>query len=62
MPGRPGEAAFDGFFAPVDNQPTINKAKAGQTIPMKWRLAAPSFATCWEDYYRYNSESNAGLG
>ena len=36
------EATFDGFYAPVDNQPTINKAKAGQTIPMKWRLAAPS--------------------
>jgi hypothetical protein len=61
VPGRPGEAAFDGFYAPVDNQPTINKAKAGQTIPLKWRLAAKSFATTWEDYYRYNSESNAGI-
>ena len=61
--GRPGgEAEFNGFFAPVDNQPTINKAKAGQTIPMKWKLSAPSFATSWEDYYRYNTESNAGLG
>jgi hypothetical protein len=57
VPGRPGEAAFDGFYAPVDNQPTINKAKAGQTIPLKWRLAASSFATSWEDYYRYNTES-----
>ena len=62
VPGRPGEAAFDGFYAPVDNQPTINKAKAGQTIPLKWRLAAKSFATSWEDYYRYNTESNAGQG
>ncbi len=61
VPGRAGEATFDGFYAPVDNQPTINKAKAGQTIPMKWRLSAPSFATSWEDYYRYNSESNAGV-
>ena len=65
---RPGggqdrrEATFDGYYAPVDNQPTTNKAKAGQTIPMKWRLAAPSFATSWEDYYRFNTESNAGLG
>jgi hypothetical protein len=58
VPGRPtGEATFDGFYAPVDNQPTINKAKAGQTIPLKWRLAASSFATSWEDYYRYNTES-----
>ena len=61
VPGRPGEATFDGFYAPVDNQPTINKAKAGQTIPLKWRLAASSFATSWEDYYRYNTESNGGL-
>jgi Tol biopolymer transport system component len=29
---------FSGFFAPVDNPPTINKANAGQTIPIKWRL------------------------
>jgi hypothetical protein len=62
VPGRSGETEFDGFFAPVDNQPTINKAKAGQTIPMKWELSAPSFATSWEDYYRYNTESNARLG
>ena len=59
--GRPGEFAFDGFYAPVDNPPTANKAKAGQTIPLKWRLAASSFATSWEDYYRYNTESNGGL-
>jgi len=62
VPGRPGEAAFDGFYAPVDNQPTVNKAKAGQTIPLKWRLAAKSFATSWEDYYRFNTESNANQG
>jgi hypothetical protein len=62
VPGRPGAATFDGFYAPVDNQPTTNKAKAGQTIPMKWKLSAPSIATSWEDYYRYNSESNAGQG
>jgi len=61
VPGRTGAATFDGYFAPVDNQPTINKAKAGQTIPMKWTLSAPSHATSWEDYYRYNPESNAGL-
>ena len=51
VPGRPGPATFDGFYAPVDNQPTTNKAKAGQTIPLKWRVGATSFATSWEDYY-----------
>jgi hypothetical protein len=29
---------FDGFFAPVDNIPLVNAAKAGQAIPLKWRL------------------------
>ena len=29
---------FDGFYQPVDNLPTPNKAKAGQTIPFKWNL------------------------
>jgi hypothetical protein len=63
VPGRPSaDTQFAGFFAPVDNQPTVNKAKAGQAIPLKWTLNAKSFATSWEDYYRYNTESNAGLG
>ena len=29
---------FEGFFAPVDNLPTVNKANAGQAIPIKWRI------------------------
>jgi hypothetical protein len=28
---------FSGFFQPIDNQ-ILNEAKAGQTIPIKWRL------------------------
>jgi hypothetical protein len=40
---------FDGFFAPVDNG-TLNLAKAGRVVPLKWRLtdangnAVPSLA------------------
>ncbi len=30
--------SFEGFFAPVDNAPVLNIAKAGQTIPLNWRL------------------------
>jgi hypothetical protein len=30
--------AFTGFFAPVDNAPVVNKANAGQAIPVKWRV------------------------
>lgn len=29
---------FDGFYSPVDNLPTINKAKAGSSIPIKFGL------------------------
>lgn len=34
---EPGEI-FDGFFSPVNNLPLVNSAKAGQTIPVKWRV------------------------
>jgi hypothetical protein len=29
---------FAGFFSPVDNPSVMNSAKAGQAIPLKWRL------------------------
>jgi Putative Ig domain/Beta-propeller repeat len=29
---------FIGFGAPVDNPPVLNTSKAGQTIPLKWRI------------------------
>ena len=29
---------FVGFSQPVDNLPTLNKMKAGQAVPIKWRL------------------------
>jgi hypothetical protein len=30
--------AFTGFFPPVDNPPVLNQVKAGQAIPLKFRL------------------------
>jgi hypothetical protein len=30
--------AFSGFSSPVDAAPIVNSAKAGQTIPLKWRF------------------------
>ena len=29
---------FVGFLQPIDNLPTLNSVKAGQTIPIKWQL------------------------
>ena len=29
---------FQGFSAPIDNLPTVNSARAGQAIPIKWRV------------------------
>jgi hypothetical protein len=29
---------FQGFFSPVENPPALNSTKAGQTIPLKWRI------------------------
>lgn len=29
---------YHGFLAPMDNPPVLNKAKAGQAIPVKWQL------------------------
>ena len=54
----PASGSIEGFYAPVDNPDTVNKAKAGQTIPVKFKLNAEP-ATTWEDYYRFNPESNA---
>lgn len=34
----PTSFTFEGFYAPVDNPPILNIAKAGQTIPLKWRV------------------------
>jgi hypothetical protein len=32
------EYNFSGFSSPVDSSPTLNVAKAGQSIPLKWRI------------------------
>jgi hypothetical protein len=29
---------FEGFLPPVDNPPVVNLAKAGSSVPLKWRL------------------------
>jgi hypothetical protein len=48
------------YTVSVDHPDTVNKAKAGQAIPLKFKVQAQP-ATTWEDYYRFNPESNAGV-
>lgn len=38
--GSDAQWPFDGFRAPVDNQPTVNSIKAGQAVPMKFSLGS----------------------
>jgi len=33
---------YSGFFSPVENPPTVNAAKGGQAVPVKWRLTDAS--------------------
>jgi hypothetical protein len=32
---------WHGFFAPLDNLPTVNSVKGGQTVPVKWNVPTP---------------------
>jgi hypothetical protein len=43
--------AFDGFFSPVDNQPTYNEAKAGSAIPVKFSLSGDQGLEIFEADY-----------
>lgn len=38
MASNTGPSTAIGFFAPVDNRPTVNVARAGQTIPLRFRV------------------------
>jgi len=40
----PVDYAFAGFASPVENDGVLNSAKAGQAIPLKWRLTDASGA------------------
>jgi Mg-chelatase subunit ChlD len=51
--------AFAGFKPPVDNPPTVNVAKAGSTIPLKWSLqnAAGQFISDLDTVTSVSSEA-----
>jgi hypothetical protein len=51
---------FTGFFQPIDNVPSVNQAKAGQTIPIKWRIA-DFFGVGVSDSASFESVTSGGL-
>lgn len=54
---------FNGFFSPINNLPTVNVAKAGQAIPVKFSLNGYHGLNIFEvgspKVVRYNCESGA---
>jgi uncharacterized protein len=56
---------FTGFFAPVDNLPTLNSVKAGQAIPVKFSLGGDKgldiFATGYPISTKIACDSGAAL-
>jgi hypothetical protein len=42
LPGDASVYGWNGFFQPIDNGGVVNKAKAGQSIPVKFNLDGPA--------------------
>jgi len=56
---------FSGFFRPVDNIPTLNLAKAGSAIPVKFSLSGNQglsiFATAYPKWQKINCDTSVPL-
>jgi hypothetical protein len=50
--------AFDGFFAPVNNPPTLNKVNAGRAIPVKFSLNGDHGLDVFADGYPKSHQIN----
>ncbi len=52
--------SFNGFFPPVDNQPTLNVAKAGSAIPVKFSLGGNKGLNIFAQGYPVSTAANCG--
>lgn len=43
-----GTYQFTGFLPPLEKTPAVNSARAGQTIPIKWRITEPGGAAVFD--------------
>jgi hypothetical protein len=56
--GNTVEYDFDGFFAPVNNPPTLNSVKAGRAIPVKFSLGGDQGLDVLADGYPKSEQVN----
>jgi hypothetical protein len=50
---------FSGFYQPVDNLPTLNKTKAGKTVPIRFSLGGDKGLNIFDDIENPNPKSEA---
>jgi len=53
---------FSGFFQPVDNQPTLNAVKAGQSVPVKFALGGNQGLSIFAAGYPKSQQITCGGG
>ncbi|HUF96971.1 MAG TPA: PxKF domain-containing protein, partial [Ilumatobacter sp.] len=56
------ECQFEGFYAPVDNLPTINTVKAGSNIPLKFKFCSDGRLAIFANGSPTSSAHSCGTG
>jgi hypothetical protein len=52
---------FNGFISPVDNPPTVNTARAGQAVPVKWQISGGTSVPSSTDSASFKSLTSYGV-
>jgi hypothetical protein len=57
-----GQGRFEGFFAPVDNIPVVNRMKAGRAVPVRFRLEGASGLAIFAAGYPASARMDCATG